>query len=53
MYFGNALHLLINFILVEYPTLGLALLNKVDLSDLCMCIWDRLEEIPSIAFLVL
>ena len=52
MWFGKALYRVINCILKAPPKLGPTFLNKVDLSDACMRIWLRLEDIPSVAFLV-
>ena len=52
MRFVKALYRVINFILVVPPKLGPTFLNKVNLADAYMHIWDRLEDIPSIAFLV-
>ena len=52
MAFGKALYMVIYGILKAPPELGPTLLNKVDLADAYMHIWVRLEDIPSVAFLV-
>ena len=52
MRFGKALYRVIDFILKAPPKLGPTFLNKVDLADAYMRIWVRLEDIPSVAFLV-
>ena len=53
MRFGKSLYMVIYCVLVAPPELGPTLLNKVDLTDSYMGIWVRLEDIPSVAFLVL
>ena len=52
MWFGNPLYRLIYCIIAAPPDLGPAFLNTVDLADVYMGIWIRLEDIPSVAFLV-
>ena len=52
MRFGKALYRVIDFILTAPPKLGPTFLNKVDLADSYMRIWVRLEDVPSVAFLV-
>ena len=52
MRFGKSLYRVIDCILNEPPKLGPTFLNKVDLADAYMCIWVRLEDISSVAFLV-
>ena len=52
MRLGKALHRKIDCILAAPPKLGPTFLNKLDLADAYMCIWVRLEDIPSVAFLV-
>ena len=52
MRFGKALYRVIECILRAPPKLGPTFLNKVDLADAYMRIWVRLEDIPSVAFLV-
>ena len=49
---GKALYRVIDCILNAPPKIGPTLLNKVDLADAYMQIWVRLEDIPSVAFLV-
>ena len=50
--FGKSLYRVIDCILTVLLKLGPTLLNKVYLADAYMCIWLRLEDIPSVAFLV-
>ena len=52
MRFGKSLYRFINFILAASPKLGPTFLNTVDLADTYMHIWVRLEDIPSVEFLV-
>ena len=52
MRFGKALYRVIDCILRAPPELGSTFLNKGDLADAYMRIWVRLEDIPSVAFLV-
>ena len=52
MQFGKALYRVIDSILTAPPKLGPTFLKKVDLADAYMRIWVRLEDIPSVAFLV-
>ena len=52
MRFGKALYRVIDCILTAPPKIGPTFLNKVDLADAYMRIWVRLEDIPSVAFLV-
>ena len=52
MRFGKALYRVIDCILNAPSKLGPTFLNKVDLSDAYLHIWVRLEDIPSVAFLV-
>ena len=52
MRFGKALYRVIYCILKALPELDPTFLNKVDLADAYMRIWVRLEDIPSVAFLV-
>ena len=49
---GKALYRVIDCILTAPPKLGPTFLNKVDLADAYMRIWVRLEDIPSVEFLV-
>ena len=53
MRFRKALYRVIDCILRARPELGPTFLNKVDLADAYMRIWVRLEDIPSVALLVL
>ena len=52
MRFGKALYKVIYCILKSPQELGPTFLNKVHLADDYMRIWVRLEDIPSVAFLV-
>ena len=52
MRFGKALYRVIDCILKAPQELGPTFINKVDLADAYMRIWVRLEDIPSVAFLV-
>ena len=52
MRFGKSLYRVIYYILNAPPKLGPTFLNKVDLADVYMCIWVRLEDIPSVELLV-
>ena len=52
MRFGKSLYRVINCILNAPPKLGPTFLKKVDLANAYMRIWVRLEDIPSVAFLV-
>ena len=48
----KALYRLIDCILAAPPKLGPTFFNKVYLADAYMRIWVRLEDIPSVAFLI-
>ena len=52
MQFGKALYRFIDCILNAPPKLGPKFFNKIDLAHAYMRIWVRLEDIPSVAFLV-
>ena len=52
MRFGKSLYRVIYCILNTSPKLDPTFLNKVDLANAYMRIWVRLEDIPSVAFLV-
>ena len=52
MRFVKSLYRAIDCILTAPPKLGPTFLNKADLGDAYMQIWVRLEDIPSVAFLV-
>ena len=52
MRFGKSLYSVINCILAAPPKLGPTFFNKVYLADAYMRIWVRLEDIPSVAFLI-
>ena len=53
MRFGKSLYRVIYCNVAAPSELGPTFLNKLDLVDAYMRIWVRLEEIPSVAFLVL
>ena len=52
MRFGKALYRVIDYVIAAPPKIGSTFLKKVDLADAYMCIWVRLKDIPSVAFLV-
>ena len=52
MRFGKPLYRVLDCILAGPPELGPAFINKVDLANSYMHIWVRLEDTPSVAFLV-
>ena len=52
MWVGGILHRIIIKVLTEYPRIGPVYLGKVDLADAYMRIRFRLEDTPSVAFLV-
>ena len=52
MRFVKDLYRVIDCILAAPPKLGPTFLKKVDLADAYMRIWVRLEDIPSVAFLM-
>ena len=52
MRFGGTLCRIIRRVLLVKPRLGPAYLGRVDLPDAYMGLWVRLEDIPSVAFLV-
>ena len=52
MHFEKYLHRLLDCILTADPTLGPALINKVDLADEHMSIWVVLQDTPPVALLV-
>ena len=52
MRFGGALQRILKQVLSYDPRLGLVYLRKVDLADTCMRMWVKMEDVPSIAFLI-
>ena len=52
MNFGVTLHHIIRRVLMANPRLGPVYLEKVDLADAYMRLWVRLEDTPSVAFLL-
>ena len=52
MRFGGALHRILKQVLTANPRLCPVYLIKVDLSDMYMRLWVRMEDIPSVAFLI-
>ena len=52
MRFGGALQRILKQILTSDPRLGPVYLSKVELTDAYMRLWVRMEDVPSVAFLV-
>ena len=52
MRFGGTLRRIIQRVLLADPRLDPVYLGKVDLSDAYMQLWVRLEDTPSVSFLV-
>ena len=52
MMFGKYLYRLLDFIMKLEPNMVPTFLNKVDLAEICMHLWVRLEYTPSVSFLV-
>ena len=52
MHFGGALQLILKQVLTVDPGLGPVYLSKVDLVDAYMRLWVRMEEVPSVNFLI-
>ena len=52
MHFGGTLRRIIQRVLLADPRLDPVYLGKVDLSDAYMQLWVRLEDTPSVSFLV-
>ena len=53
MRFGCVLQLILNKVLTTNPLLGPVYLRKVDLSNDHMRLWMRMEDVLSVAFLIL
>ena len=53
MRFGKVLHLLLDCIIAVDSALYPTYLCKVDLADAYMRIWIQVEDVPSVAFLIL
>ena len=49
----RSLHHLLGYILESDLELGLEFINKTDLDDAYMRIWDHIADIPSMEFLIL
>ena len=52
MRFGGALQRILKQVLIVDPRLGPVYLSKVDLADAYMRLWVRVEDVPSLAFLI-
>ena len=52
MLFGGALLHILKQVLTAEPRLGSVYLSKVDLADTYMRLWVRMEDVPSVAFLI-
>ena len=52
MHFGGALHRILKQVLTADPRLGPVYPSKVDLTDDYMRLWVRVEDAPSVAFLI-
>ena len=52
MRFRGALLRILKQVLTIDPCLGPVYISKVDLSDTYMSLWVRIEDIPSVAFLI-
>ena len=52
MRFGGALLRILKQALTAHPRLGPVYLSKVNLEDTYMRLWVRMEDFPSVAFLV-
>ena len=52
MRFGGALQRILKQVLSSDPRLGLVYLRKVDLADAYMRLWVKMEDVPSVAFLI-
>ena len=52
MSFGGALNRILQNFLTPDPLLGISYISKVDLADLYMRVWVRMENALSVAFLI-
>ena len=52
MRFGGALQRILKQVLSSDLRLGLVYLRKVDLADAYMRLWVKMEDVPSVAFLI-
>ena len=52
MRFGDTLRRIIQLVLLATPQLGTVCLGKVDLAEAYIRLWVRLEDTPSVAFLI-
>ena len=52
MCFGGALQRILKQVLSSDLRLGLVYLRKVDLADAYMRLWVKMEDVPSVAFLI-
>ena len=53
IHFGTTFQHLLKQILVADTALGPVFMSKVDLSDAYMRVWVRLEDVPTLTFVVL
>ena len=52
MRFGGALQRILKQVLSSDLRLGLVYLRNVDLADAYMRLWVKMEDVPSVAFLI-
>ena len=52
MCFGGALHRILKQVLTTNLRLGPVYLSRLDLADAYMRLWVRMEDVPSVAFLI-
>ena len=52
MRFGSAPHLILQHVLASNPLPGRVYISKVDLADAYMRLCVRMEDVPSVAFLI-
>ena len=51
-HFSNNLHHTLKIILHANPALGLVCLSKVDLANVYVWLWVRMEDVPLVALLI-
>ena len=52
MRFGGALQRILNQVLTTNLRLGPVYLSRVNLADAYMRLWVRMEDVPTVAFLI-
>ena len=52
MHFRSALRRILQHVLVSNPHLGTVYISRVDLAYTCMRLWVRMEDVPSVTFLI-